>query len=115
MNSVVMHGVIARDAECYEVDTDYGKKNLISFVVSDFGTPGKKGDSSFTIEVHFLKDVAKTLQPYLVKGKEIIIYGDLCCKEIVTRNGDTRFKFYISAVAVELTGKAPQQKEGDAA
>jgi len=114
LNSLTMHGVIARDAEKYEVETDYGKKNLVSFIVSDFGVPGNKG-STFTIEVHFMKEVAEKLLPHLVKGKEVFINGFLSCKEYVTRNGDTRFKFYYSALSVELAGKSSDKEAGEAA
>lgn len=113
MNSLTMHGVIAKDAECFEVNTEYGKKTLVSFIVSDFGMPGSSG-SSFTIEVHFMKDVAKTLQPHLVKGKEVFINGFLCKKDYETTEGVRKTKFYYSAHSVELGNRTLKQQEAAA-
>lgn len=104
MNNFSMHGIIGKDAECYEMEDSYGKKNLVSFVLYDYGVTNKKV-APLSIEVHFSKDVAVTICPYLVKGKEVFVSGFLREKNYIDNSGNSHRKYYVSASSVEMSGK----------
>jgi len=104
MNNFSMHGIVGKDAECHEMVDSYGKKNLITFVLYDYGVSNKK-TIPLSIEVHFSKDVAVTICPYLVKGKEVFVSGFLREKDYVDNSGISHRKYYVSANTVEMAGK----------
>ena len=111
MNVITMHGRLARDAESFSVKTGNVEGTMVSFILTDFGLPNQKGEP-MSIEVHFMKDVALSILPNLVKGKEVIVNGFLAEKNYVTKAGEAKSKKYISASIVQFVGK-PLEKEGE--
>ncbi len=111
MNVITMHGRLGRDAESFQVKSKDGNEGtMVSFILIDYGLPNQKGEP-MSIEVHFMKDVALSILPNLVKGKEVIVNGFLAEKNYVTKAGEAKSKKYISASIVQFVGK-PLEKEG---
>lgn len=111
MNVITMHGRLGRDAESFQVKSKDGNEGtMVSFILIDYGLPNQKGEP-MSIEVHFMKDIALSILPSLVKGKEVVVTGFLTEKDYVTRSGEAKSKKYISASIVEFTGK-PSLNEG---
>ncbi len=113
MNRVTILGRLANDAKSFSVKTGETEKQMISFSLLDYGTPGQKSEPMI-IEVHFMKDIGVKLLPDLVKGKEVVVDGFLVRKDFVTRAGIEKSKIYISASIVEFTGLS-HKEEGAAA
>lgn len=113
MNNITMHGRLGRDAEKFQVKTGNGEGTMVSFLLIDYGLPNQKGEP-MSIEVHFMKDIALSILPSLVKGKEVIVNGFLTEKNYVTKAGESKSKKYISASIVEFVGKS-SANEGEAA
>ncbi len=101
MNHYSAIGNVMSDAECILVNDDGNEKPLVTFSFMDKGTPYQKSEPMF-IDVHFMKEAAMTILPYLVKGREVTIHGCLRSKRYVTRKGEQRQKYYISADYVML-------------
>ena len=113
MNIITMHGQLGRDAESFQVKAKDGNEGtMVSFILIDYGLPNQKG-KPMSIEVHFMKEIAVSILPSLVKGKEVVVSGFLAEKDYVTRAGEAKTKKYISASIVEFTGK-PSLNEGGA-
>ena len=102
MNSFSSIGYIIRDAESSLIIDDNGiEKPLVSFPFMDKGTPYQKSEPMF-IDVHFMKDAAMNIFPYLKKDREVTIFGCLRCKSYTTKNGEKKQKYFISADYVML-------------
>ncbi|MCF0241820.1 MAG: single-stranded DNA-binding protein [Treponema sp.] len=112
-NSLTVHGRLTRDAESYLVKIGEKESTMVSFPLIDSGLPGHKGET-FVIEVHFVKEIAKSILPYLVKGKEVIVHGFLAQKNYVTSSGESRSKLYVSANIVEFVGKGQVEEVDEA-
>lgn len=111
MAKVMLVGKLCADAESFDVETRNGKSQYVSFSVTDYGKPNKRNDKvdHITMEVHFSKEVALKLLPSLVKGKEVVVDGNLIQKDYVTRAGVPKTKLYVSADTVLLMGKNPNE------
>ncbi len=101
MNHYSAIGNVMSDAESILVNDDGYEKPLVTFSFMDKGTPYQKSEPMF-IDVHFMKEAAMSILPYLVKGREVTIYGCLRSKKYVTKRGDQKQKYYISADYVML-------------
>lgn len=101
MNHYTAVGNILNDATRTLIMDDGIEKPLVTFSFMDKGTPYQKSEPMF-IDVHFMKDAAMSIFPYLVKGREVTIYGCLRSKKYVTRSGESKQKYYISADYVIL-------------
>ena len=116
MNDITMLGRLAEDAKGFTVKTEEGESLLISFRLLDYGTPGQKKQIQksrpLTMEVHFLRETGSKLLTDLVKGKEVLVHGFMVQKDYVTKNGEERTKFYLSALVVQFTG-CNENKEGE--
>lgn len=103
MNSITLHGRIAKDATTTLINNGGIETPLVTFSFQDSGTPYQKNEPMF-IEVHFMKDVAMHILPFLKKGKEVDIYGCLRFKNYVTANGESKQKYFVSADYIILCG-----------
>lgn len=108
MNYISLHGKIAKDATTVLINNGGIEKPLVSFSVQDPGAPYQKNEPMF-IEVHFMKEAAIHILPYLKKGKEVAIFGCLRFKNFVTSSGSKGQKYFISADYIILTGNSARQ------
>ena len=75
MNVITMHGRLGRDAESFQVKSKDGNEGtMVSFILIDYGLPNQKGEP-MSIEVHFMKDIALSILPSLVKEKGLCYKG----------------------------------------
>ena len=108
MNSITLHGHVAKDAVVNLVNNGGVETPLVTFSFIDMGLPYQKNEPMF-IEVHFMKEAAMHILKYLLKGKEIVVTGCLRSKNYITQNGEQKQKYYISADYIMLTGVAPKK------
>ncbi|WP_443739129.1 single-stranded DNA-binding protein [Treponema sp.] len=109
MNSITLHGKIVRDAESILVDNSGIQTPLVTFSFVDNGLPYQKNEPMF-IEVHFMKEAAMHIFRFLKKGKEVIVTGCLRSKSFVTKEGEQKQKYFISADYVILTGSSTRRE-----
>lgn len=106
LNSLTMHGWIQNDAVLtfvpYQTNFKKDEQPLVTFTLRNSKLGGNKDPKTdLYIDVHFMKEgVSDELYPYLKKGKEIIIFGELRCK----RDSNNRVRFYIEANYMRLIG-----------
>lgn len=105
MNYITLHGKIAKDAETTLINNQGTETPLVYFSFQDSGTPYQKNEPMF-IEVHFMKEAAMHILPFLKKGKEVEIFGCLRFKNFTTTAGKVGQKYYISADYIILSGSA---------
>lgn len=103
MNYITLHGKIAKDAETTLINNQGTETPLVYFSFQDSGTPYQKNEPMF-IEVHFMKEAAMHILPFLKKGKEVEIFGCLRFKNFTTTTGKVGQKYYISADYIILSG-----------
>ena len=104
MNYIVLHGQIVKDATSTLIKEGTTETPLVTFTFQDSGTPYQRNESLF-IEIHFMKEAAMSLLPFLTKGKEVQIYGFLRHKDFVTSTGIKGEKYYIAADYIIMSGK----------
>lgn len=109
MNYITLHGKIAKDATTTLVNNGGAETPLVSFTIQDSGLPYQKSEAMF-IEVHFMKEAAVHILPFLKKGKEIDIFGCLRFKTFTMSSGSKGQKYYIQADYIILTGNSVRQK-----
>ncbi len=95
-NWITMHGKLAADAQNKLVTVNSKEIPLVYFPLLDTGKPYQKAEPMI-VEVHFMKEAAMHIYPYLVKDKEILVHGFLRQKKM-----EDRVVFYISAEYVNL-------------
>lgn len=108
MNYITLHGKIVKDATTTLVNNGGVETPLVSFSFQDSGTPYQKNEPMF-IEVHFMKEAAMHILPYLKKGKEVEIFGCLRFKSFITTTGTKGHKYFISADYIILSGSSARQ------
>ena len=108
MNYIALTGKIIKDATSTLVTNCGIETPLVSFLFLDSGTPNQKTEP-MPIEVHFMKEVAMHLLPFLKKNKEVQIYGCLRYKNFTTSSGIKGQKYYISADYILLSGNSIRQ------
>ncbi len=109
MNYITLHGKIVKDASTTLVNNGGIETPLVTFSFQDSGTPYQKSEPMF-IEVHFMKEAAMHILPFLKKGKEVEIFGCLRFKSFVTSTGKTGQKYYVSADYIILSGFSTKQE-----
>ena len=110
MNSVCIEGKITKDATKVLVSNEGAETFLVTFTMLDTGLPYQKSSPMF-IEVHFMKEAAFSIFPYLKKGKEILVFGCLRSKDFVTSSGEAKQKYFVSADYIKLEGNAIKKDE----
>lgn len=96
MQVVYLHGYLGRDAEIIKV----GDKEQVKFSLAC--TEGK-GDKKYTTWYDVLS-YATGLQPYLLKGKDVIVTGRLSVRQTQGKDGKTYVNINVYADAIELCG-----------
>lgn len=104
MNSITLHGRLAKDATVTLVNSCGVETPLVTFSFIDGGLPYQKSEPMF-IDVHFMKEAAMRIFDFLKKGKEVVVSGCLRSKNYVTQAGEKKQKYYVSADYVMFTGK----------
>ena len=107
MNYITLHGKIIKDATTTLINNAGIETPLVTFTFQDSGTPYQKNEPMF-IEVHFMKEAAMHILPFLKKGKEVEIFGCLRFKKFTTTTGTPGQKYYISADYIILSGNSKQ-------
>ena len=110
MNSVCIEGKITKEASKVLVNNDGTETLLVTFTMLDTGLPYQKSSPMF-IEVHFMKEAAFSIFPYLKKGKEILVFGCLRSKDFVTTSGEAKQKYFISVDLIKLEGSSNKKEE----
>lgn len=99
-NTITVHGKVTTPAKNILVYKDSSLKEssvATIFTVIDIGEPYKNEPPVF-LKIHFDKAAAPNIAPYLVKGKEVLIFGKM--KSRYLRNG--RLEYYTYAENVTL-------------
>lgn len=105
MNKLILLGRLGKDGELqYNAD---GKPRLTFTVATDHGYREKK-ETEWTACVLF-GEQAETLQPYLTKGKQVLIEGRLRTRSWET-DGAKHYKTECIVGHVELVGGKPESK-----
>lgn len=101
MQKVIICGNVGRDSEI----TTFGDKQRLTFSV---GCSEGKGDQKTTtwydVEYH-----STGLQPYITKGRQVVVMGRLRVRAYTAKDGTQRIGINVFADSVELVGGPAQQ------
>ena len=102
MQQIVIRGNLVKDAELVQI----GERQQVKFTVACNKGKGEKKVTTY----YDVLSYATYLQPYLLKGKDVIVAGELSVKKDES-NGKTYVHLNVYADDVELCGRrddAPQ-------
>ena len=103
MQQIVIRGNLVKDAELVQ----FGERQQVKFTVACNKGKGEKKVTTY----YDVLSYATYLQPYLLKGKDVIVVGELSVKKDES-NGKTYVHLNVYADGVELCGgrsdSAPQ-------
>lgn len=108
MQQIVIRGNLTKDAEL----VTFGERQQVKFFVACNKGKGEKKVTTY----YDVLSYATYLQPYLLKGKDVIVVGELSVKKDES-NGKTYVHLNVYADALELCGgrldsqPAPQQPQ----
>ena len=95
MQQIILHGNLTKDAEL----VTFGERQQVKFSVAcNKGKNEKKVTTYYDVLSH-----AVQIQPYLLKGKDVIVSGELSVRLSET-NGKTYVNLNVYADSVELCG-----------
>lgn len=96
MQQILLHGNIGRDAEL----VTFGERQQVKFTLAC--TEGK-GEKKVTTWYDVLS-YATAVQPYLLKGKDVVVTGRLSVRTSQGKDGKTYTNLNVYADGVELCG-----------
>lgn len=97
MQKIIIHGNLTKDAEL----VTFGERTMVKFSVAcNEGKDEKKRTTYYDVLSY-----STAIQPYLVKGKDVIVAGRLDVKVSQGKDGKTYVNCNISADTVELCGR----------
>lgn len=102
MQQIVIRGNLVKDAEL----VTFGERQQVKFTVACNKGKGEKKVTTY----YDVLSYATYLQPYLLKGKDVVVVGELSVKKDES-NGKTYVHLNVYADGVELCGRrddAPQ-------
>ena len=97
MQQILLHGNIGRDAELVK----FGEREQVKFTLAC--TEGK-GERKVTTWYDVLS-YAIAVQPYLLKGKDVVVTGRLSVRTSQGKDGKTYTNLNVYADGVELCGR----------
>ena len=97
MQQILLHGKIGRDAELVK----FGEREQVKFTLAC--TEGK-GERKVTTWYDVLS-YATAIQPYLLKGKDVVVTGRLSVRTSQGKDGKTYTNLNVYADGVELCGR----------
>ena len=97
MQQILLHGNIGRDAELVK----FGEREQVKFTLAC--TEGK-GERKVTTWYDVLS-YAIAVQPYLLKGKDVVVTGRLSVRTSQGKDGKTYTNLNVYADRVELCGR----------
>ena len=97
MQQILLHGNIGRDAELVK----FGEREQVKFTLAC--TEGK-GERKVTTWYDVLS-YATAIQPYLLKGKDVVVTGRLSVRTSQGKDGKTYTNLNVYADGVELCGR----------
>ena len=97
MQQILLHGNIGRDAEL----VTFGERQQVKFTLAC--TEGK-GEKKVTTWYDVLS-YATAIQPYLLKGKDVVVTGRLSVRTSQGKDGKTYTNLNVYADGVELCGR----------
>lgn len=103
MNTIVISGYIARDAEVKQVGKDLFVTNFTVAVKRSYKAKDGKDIVDFIPVYGFKKE---KLAKYLVKGQQVVVQGELHLDQY-EKNGEKRTYAKVNAQEIQLLGKAP--------
>lgn len=95
MQQILLHGNLTKNAEL----VTFGERQQVKFVIACNKGKGEKKVTTF----YDVLSYATYLQPYLLKGKDVIVAGELSVKKDES-NGKTYVHLNVYADDVELCG-----------
>lgn len=95
MQQILIHGNLTKDAEL----VTFGERQQVKFSVACNKGKGEKKVTTY----YDVLSYATYLQPYLLKGKDVIVVGELSVKKDES-NGKTYVHLNVYADGVELCG-----------
>ena len=106
MQKIILHGNLGRDAEY----VSFGERQQLKFSVAC--TEGK-GDKKTTTWYDVLYGLT-AIQPYLKKGKDVIVVGRLVASTYNGKDGGSHLSLNVYADSVELCGGRDQSQAAPA-
>lgn len=113
MNSITITGRLVENAKKVLIKTNFGERGMAIFVLRSDGMPYQR-KGNMEIEVDFFEEAAMSLLPYLVKNKEVVVFGHLESKNYLDAGGKEVERFYVSAKQIELVGGVPYENDNPA-
>ncbi|MCL6262137.1 single-stranded DNA-binding protein [Craterilacuibacter sp. RT1T] len=107
MNSITLDGRVAADSELKY--TQSGDAALSFRVASDIGFGEKKTTNWFYCQLWGKR--AEALQPYLAKGQQVTVYGQLTLREWTDRDGAKRLSPDVRVNEVSLQGGKREEEQ----
>ena len=101
MNTVFIHGKITKAAEMKLVTINNEPVPVAVFTVVDIGFPNQNSDPIF-FSVNYPKERASYINKYLIKDKEVNVYGSFQQKHLKDKNGNRVPHYFVRADMVEL-------------
>lgn len=101
MNHITIHGKITKQAEMKLLTINNEPVPVAVFTVVDIGLPFQQIDPTF-FTVNYPKESAYHICQYLVKDKEVNIYGTIRQKFYKNSKGESYPRYYVKADMVEL-------------
>lgn len=93
-------GNIGRDPEMR-----YTENTGLALLKFSIGCKGRKKDTTNWLDVTIWGKQAEILQPYLTKGQQVVIWGDLAIEKYTTKEGENRQRVVLNADHVQMLGK----------
>ena len=104
MQQIFLHGNLTKDAELVQI----GERQQVKFSIACNEGKGERKVTTYYDVLSF----SVAVQPYLVKGKDVIVCGRLSVRQSQGKDGKTYVNLNVYADGVELCGgrnDAPQQ------
>ena len=107
MNLLALTGNIGRDAE---VRVTPSGTSIASFSVAMTAGYGERKSTVWIKASIFGKRAEGGLIPYLVKGTQVAVTGELSLNEWTTQDGEKRTDLQVNVSTIDLIGGKPQQQ-----
>ncbi|MHC1719509.1 MAG: single-stranded DNA-binding protein [Clostridiaceae bacterium] len=104
MNKVSLIGNLVREAESYQIKD--GSRSVIKFTIgvnSSFIKKNGERDVDF-IPVSYWTNQAENMLPYLSKGKQVAVTGEIKTGNYVGEDGNKRYVTEVRAGSIQFLG-----------
>lgn len=109
LNKVSLIGNLVRDAEAFQVKD--GSRSVVKFTIGVNSSYTKKDgekDVDF-IPVSYWTSSAENILPYLAKGKQVAVSGEIKTNSFTAEDGQKRYVTDVRASNIQFLGGSKQQ------